>query len=268
MKKIILPTDFSANAQKAMDYAIYLFKNEPCKFYLLHAYHSAPSAPSNKLTLENDLRELAKTLKADRVNAEHRFKAIVLTDSVISALQQTIREKKADYVFMGTKGSSAIREIFMGSNTVSVIKYLDTCPIMAVPANYGLDMAKEILFANDLKHAFKLPELKPLIDIAKLGDSTLTVVHIDSEEGLSEEQKMNKERLERNLEGVKSQFLEVDMLDSMASTIFQLQRENKNIGMVVLLKNKHGYFNRLIREPVIRNIAFKTELPFLVLAKV
>ncbi|HDZ14420.1 MAG TPA: universal stress protein, partial [Pricia sp.] len=98
MKKIILPTDFSANAQKAIDYAIHLFKNEPCKFYLLHAYHSAPSSPGNKQTAKSELKNFTQMLKANRSNEDHHFKAIVITNSIINALEKTIKKKEADYV--------------------------------------------------------------------------------------------------------------------------------------------------------------------------
>ena len=38
MKKILIPIDFSENAINAINYALALFKDEFCKFYILHAY--------------------------------------------------------------------------------------------------------------------------------------------------------------------------------------------------------------------------------------
>ena len=38
MKKILLPTDFSDNARNAINYALSLYKDENCKFYLLNTY--------------------------------------------------------------------------------------------------------------------------------------------------------------------------------------------------------------------------------------
>ena len=38
MKKILLPTDFSENALNAIDYALQLFKDEKCAFFILNAY--------------------------------------------------------------------------------------------------------------------------------------------------------------------------------------------------------------------------------------
>ncbi|WP_281542184.1 universal stress protein [Maribacter aestuarii] len=41
MKNILIPTDFSENAWNAIVYALKLFKDEECKFYLLNTYTPA-----------------------------------------------------------------------------------------------------------------------------------------------------------------------------------------------------------------------------------
>ena len=38
MKKILLPTDFSENALNAIHYALHLFKDESCAFFILNTY--------------------------------------------------------------------------------------------------------------------------------------------------------------------------------------------------------------------------------------
>src|SRR5690606_23154420 len=40
MRKILIPTDFSANAMNAIKYALELFKYEIGQFYIMHAYES------------------------------------------------------------------------------------------------------------------------------------------------------------------------------------------------------------------------------------
>mgnify|MGYP000303646047 CR=1 FL=1 len=71
MKKILLPTDFSENAQKAIDYALLLFKNEACTFYLLHAYHDAPSSSTTKKDMKRNLDGMIKTLREQNKNKEN-----------------------------------------------------------------------------------------------------------------------------------------------------------------------------------------------------
>lgn len=264
MKKILLPTDFSDNAQKAIDYALYLFEKKTCTFYLVHAYYNAPSAPGNKMTAKENLEQLLKTLEAKN-NPKHRFDSILETDSVINLVNKTVINKQIDIIFMGTKGSSAVRQIFIGGNTTDVLRHLVTCPVVTVPDGYDYDLPDEIVFATDFKHKFNKYELEPLFTLAKLWNSRLNVVHIHTEKELKDDQKENKELLKGLLRPIKSSFKELTMEDSIAGTLRNFERENPEIGMVALLKTKHGYFQKLLREPVVRNMAFQTEVPLLVL---
>ena len=52
MKKIILPTDFSDNALNAIDYAMQLFKDEVCAFFILNVY--APMIYSYEYQVDAD----------------------------------------------------------------------------------------------------------------------------------------------------------------------------------------------------------------------
>lgn len=264
MKKILLPTDFSKNAQKAIDYALALFENEECIFYLMHAYHDVPSASANKMTAKEGLIQLVENLQA-KTNPKHRFEWILETDSVISLINRTIIEKEVDYVIVGTKGSSAIKEIFMGSVTLSIVKHLINCPLIAVPAEYNHKGIQEMVFITDFKHVFKTSGLAPLIEISILSNATLNIAYIKTMKILSDEQKLNKELLRKALKGTKHLFFKLEPQESVTTTVFELKKENKKIGMVALLNTKHGFLERLFRESVIKNLVIRTQVPLLVL---
>jgi hypothetical protein len=51
-KKILLPTDFSKNAYNAINYAIELYKEESCEFFILHSYYLPGYEKSNLLSPE------------------------------------------------------------------------------------------------------------------------------------------------------------------------------------------------------------------------
>jgi len=268
MKKIILPTDFSENAQKAIDYALLLFKNERCKFYILHAYHNAPSSSKNKMSTEEDLNQMVKTLEAQNNNVKHQFEVVFETDSVLNLTNRTQINEGANYIFMGTKGSSALREIFIGSNTLDLIKFIGNCPVVIVPSVYEYNDLREIVFATDFKHAFMTIEHVPLIQMALLWDVTLNVVHIKSEETLSDLQKSNKELLRNAFKQTKHQFIEIEQVDTVANTLYEIEKANKNIGMMAILKTNHGFFQKLTHENIVKNFTFKTKIPLMVLPQI
>lgn len=265
MKIIILPTDFSKNAQKAIDYAVRLLENEECIFFLLHAYHEAPSSEITKMIAQEELNELVKKMESQNEGKKHHFNGVLETDSVLNLINQTQENEGADYIFIGTKGSSTLREIFIGSNTLDLINYVEGCPIVMVPEGYQYNSLKEIVFATNFKNAFISLELKPLIDMASLWNSTLNIAYVRTEEDFSDTQKSNKELLRTELKGIKHKFIEVEQRDSVANTLYQIEKSSNNFGMISILKTKHGFFQKLTRENVIKNISFQTELPLLVL---
>jgi nucleotide-binding universal stress UspA family protein len=263
MKKIIIPTDFSKNAQKAIDYALLLFKNESCTFYLLHAYYDAPSSAKNKISAKEDLNQIIQALETK--NKKHYFERVFETDSLLNLINRTLINQGADYVFMGKKGSSTLREIFIGSNTLDLIKYMDSCPVVIVPEAYEYNRLREMVFATDFKHTFMTAELVPLIQMASLWDTTLNVAHIKTKKDLNDMQKVKKELLRSALKKIKHQFFEIELRNTVANTLYQIEKKNKNIGVMAILKTKHGFFQKLTRENIVKNIAFRTKIPLLVL---
>ncbi|MGB5436164.1 MAG: universal stress protein [Maribacter sp.] len=268
MLNILLPTDFSVNAQKAIDYAVRLFEKEECIFYVLHAYHDAPSDVKTKADLENDLKHLVEILSEKKQNQKHLFKSVFLIESVVNALNITMMDKAIDYTFMGNKGVSSLFNVFMGSNTVRAISQLDSGPIIAVPTDYDCDPPEEIVFANNFKHRFITAELTPLIKLTKLWDSTLSVVHISSEKALEKTQKQNQKALKLALKELRTRFSEVQLEVSITSSLYTLGKENKKIGMIALFKTKHGFLENLFHEPVVRKMTFNTEVPLLILPEI
>lgn len=265
MKKILLPTDFSTNARKAIDYAIALFEKENCTFYILNAYYNAPSASGNKFDAQKNLDQLIKELEDTSENRHHSFQGIVEVETPLNAINITAINNGIELIVMGTKGASGLRTVFLGSNTAYVIRHIENCPILAVPESYGYDQPQKIVFANDFKQEVLDRELKPLIEIAKLWDSELVVVHIEAEKELTKEQKVNKALLHDSFKSIKYRFVDETKDSSVSATIQRLEKEHKSIGIVAMLKNKHGFVEGLLRESVIRNVAFTTEVPFLVL---
>ena len=265
MKKILLLTDFSSNAKTAIDYALALFEKKTCIFYILHVIDNGSSTSSIKYDVKNSLSILVDNLRTRNLNILHTFEGLLLTDTRLTSLSDTVIEKNIDYIFMGTKGASGLSTVLWGSNTVYTIKHMDACPIIAVPASYEFSPPQEMVFANDYKSELRYQDLEPLIAITQLWQSTLVVVHVASKKGFTDTQKMHRSLLETSLASVKNRFVKETVHFSVSSTIRQLREENKNIGLVALIKNKYGFFQKLVRKPILRNIAFTTEVPLLVL---
>lgn len=90
MKRILVPTDFSVNAYNALYYATRLFKNEACKFYIMHTFdpgshiltdriedHKDSDEYRNLYTESNEkLTETLHSIVRDTEDFEHTFETI------------------------------------------------------------------------------------------------------------------------------------------------------------------------------------------------
>lgn len=276
--RILLPTDFSKNAWHAIQYAIYLFERIPCRFYVMHAHQVSPSGLVSTINKERDTRLFEITLleaqeKLNKVVNHlisinkipgHEFKGILETDSLLNALGRNIIDQDIDYIFMGTQGASGLKEVFLGSNTVKVIRNVEACPVMVVPEDFEFARFNEILFATDFKHPYKKRELQPLLYIANTLQVGIRVAHIAVEEKLDEEQQQLRQLLQRLLEGTEVKFEDIAYYPDLAIRIQEWSRET-HMGMIAMINSQHGFFSNLVREPVVKRIAFHTEVPFLVL---
>ena len=281
MIRIILPTDFSSNAWNAISYATHLFEKEQCTFYILHAVQVGPSNLSNTINKERNtrlyeislkeaerkLKRLMQQIQASKENPRHHFESILIFDSILNAIGKTINAHAADYVCMGTQGSSAVKEIFMGSTTVSVIKNINFCPIIAVPENYEYEKPDEICFATNFRRYYENVELHPLLVIAKLWDTLIKIIHVKQTRVLDDNQEKHLEFLKERIQGLRYVIEETYETQSIAASITQIAN-NPQTDMLAMINNKHDFLSKLIREPVIKRVMFQSKVPFLVLPEV
>jgi len=215
---------------------------------------------------EHDLQRELEKIKSFGSNPEHTFVTKSIMDTLVNALGKTVYKEEIDYIIMGTKGASGLKEVFMGSNTYKVIKEMDFCPVIAVPDEYRPDGNLDaILLATGYEHLFENYELKPLLGLVNYFDAKLWIAHIGSLEHLTSEQKAPKKTLEERLKSIDYEFVEVEKEVSINHSIQQLVDEDRNIDMVAMINQSHDFFEKLTREPVIKKLTFNINVPFLVI---
>ena len=280
MKRIVLPTDFSNNAWNAVSYALSIFRNVESEFFILNAYQVGSSGLATKMGRANDTRlfrlmkeqserDLGRTLEKVKEidkNPKHSFKTLSIVDNLINAIGKTVYNKEIDYVVMGTKGASGLKEVFMGSNTYKVINEIDFCPIIAVPDEYQVrESINAIVLATGYEHAVETYEIRPLLQLAALFDSGIWVTYVGNPDELTPEQKESKKVMKNQLKGTNHKFIEVPLETSIHGAIQKIVQENEAVDMVAMINYGHGFFEKLTHEAVIKKISFNTQVPFLVL---
>ena len=272
-KNILFPTDFSNNALNAIKYALELFKNEKCTFYILNATEiqvSVMSNLTNKLleTIKEDsqkhLKELAKKLELASINSKFHFQTICSSKSLVSAITKSVIEHNIDLVVMGTKGATGAKEFFVGSNTNTIIKKMNFCPILVIPENLDFVIPTQIAFPTDFKRFFSNIELKPIKDLASLYNSKIRVVHINVEDDLDDIQENNLSALKQYLKKFTYSFHWIPDFTNKTKSICTFVDE-LDINMLVMVNYKHSFIENIIKEPVIKKVGFHPMIPFMVI---
>lgn len=279
MKKVLLPTDFSENAYNAIRYAVQLLQETETQFYLLHAY--IPPVYQTEYLLQgpaqfglgdiirdNAVRksEAVKTrIEKEFNNPKHSFVTKVAFNNLVDEIVETQENEKADLVIMGTQGATGATEILFGTNTTQVIRNA-TCPVIAMPSGFEYKAPKSVLFPTDYEIDYEKEQLQQLSDIAKNHDSSIDVIHVSSGYELSEDQLRNKQKLHDIL--ATSHPIFNDLPDQGVIEAINQFKSKKEIDLLVMIRNKHSFFERLFIEPVIKKIGFHIDIPFMVVPQV
>lgn len=275
MKTILLPTDFSDNSKNALDYAFELFKGDDVKFLLMHGYH-VPQGGVTVLTSLNDimgkeaterLEQLANHMKDRHPGTDYNVEAVPVLGDAVSAIRAALDRYDVDMIVMGTKGATGLKEVFLGSNTSTVIKHAD-CAVLAIPEDTRFTPPVNIVFAADYHGNDNEKTLEPMIHIAKKHNAKVMVINVKEEEGVLLEVSAAAAgiKLHHDLETVDHDFAYSESED-IAEGVMQYASAT-DASMMVTIARKHSFFENLFHTSIAKKLAAHTELPLLALAEV
>ncbi|MGB5417916.1 universal stress protein [Algibacter sp.] len=276
MKNILLPTDFSENSWNAIAYALQLFKNETCNFYLLNTYTPAVYqveyvlvAPAQFGMVDAVRNESLRQLNdfKDKIldnykKPNHNIEIISSFNTLISEIKEVVDKKAIDYLVMGTKGATGAKEILFGSNTVHVFKSVK-CPIIAIPSDFDFEKPHEVLFPTDYDIDYQDHHIKPIIDLVSLYTTRVNVLNVSYGYDLTELQEENKQKLEAYFKDTSNLFHSVSN-QNVADAINNFQLKMR-INLLIMINNKHSFFENLFFKSTINQIGFHLNIPFLVI---
>lgn len=274
--KILLPTDFSDNARHAINYAIELYKNEDCDFYILNVFSATGNVMQSLINLEpgsglyetkkaasqNGLETiLGQLILGDNSNPKHQFKTISVFNNTIEAIKGVVEQKDIEMIIMGTKGETHSRATAFGSTATYVMEKVRNCPVMVVPQKAKIELPKEIVFPTDYKIPYKRRELSYLTGIAKKCSANIVILHICEEDELDKNQIENKQLLEEILEGTNYKFHSLS--HNSIVTAVNIFVESRGSDMVAFINKKHAFFGSILTNPMVKEISFHLNVPIL-----
>lgn len=182
MKKILVPTDFSPQAENALKVAAQLAKKHKSEIYLLHMLE----LPLNLVDQANSGGSLPESLFFMKL-AHKRFKEVldskylkgitvyetVLFQNTFEGITEVATKNKVDIIIMGSHGASGFKEMFIGSNTEKVVR-TSKIPVLVIKNEHEKFAIKNFVFASDFSQECK----KPFKEAVKFAESVKAKLHL------------------------------------------------------------------------------------------
>ena len=191
MKKILIPTDFSTNSYKAIDYITELFKNEVCAFYFLNVYNYGTGGLSAIEMLQADddwfekpraeslqhLGDLLDEYAVNKNNEKHEYYVISEGLSLVKAIEKHIESIDVDLIVL--KGNAKISK-----NIESIVGRIRTCPVLIVPPYASMNIKINLAIASNFTEEVRTTGIDSFLETFKNTNFIITVLALTSEKDM------------------------------------------------------------------------------------
>ncbi len=273
ISKIVVPTDFSAPAKQAMDYALALSKRLNAEIQILHINQVAmvdASMPAETYQMfikeieDQTTEQFAKleqeVLKGSGLKYSMHSRYGFVAEEVCDFAQK----HEVDLIVMGTTGASGAMGVLFGSNAASVVSKT-TVPVIVIPKDTQFKDLTRIVYATDYNEP-EFPAMMRLIYFAEQFDCPLDILHVKSDHDRyfnAENNFFKKNRGKISYPNI--HFVELEKGDIIQSINGYV--DEKQVDMLVMAKHNRNFFDRLFHRSLSKQMAFHTHIPLLILVK-
>lgn len=275
MKNILFPTDFSAAAEKAFAYAMFLADQWKARITTLHVYSPvdegvAKHLPvtmkhiSDSIELEEfedyrnsvpHLRERAELMGYSHLEFNHVMKE---AGKIIPAILSQAEEEETDLIVMGTTGARGLKEIFLGSVTGEILESAH-CPVLAIPEEAVFDNhIDRIAFTTNYQED-EVPALDEVLRFAAPMNAEVHVVHVDLG---GEESGRRMERLQAASRKYPKLYFEVIRNDNLFEGLTSFL-DDKEIDILAMVTHKRRFLKELFDYSRTKRMSYHSHTPIL-----
>lgn len=270
MKTLIVATDFSKEAENAVEYTGAAAKELNARVVLFNSF-TIPVHTANSLLSVNSIEEIARQNdllleeRAEKLASDYGIEAECesgLLLEVSDELEDLIKKHNADLVIMGMAAHTLAQDIF-GNTTSAAIQKLKF-PVLAVPDGVTYNGVNRILFACEVFRGVHKKVLDQIKELAALLKAEVEIFHVRNKvSGLAEDRDESSatENIKEGLEGVPNYYKYVDseaVIEEIEKEIDRLQAD-----LLIMIPYKYGFWNSLIHRSKTRIMASGTKIPLL-----
>lgn len=187
MKKILVPTDFSNQANFALDFAYQIAKKSEAEIILVNVVDypglstvwgggmnviggAEPPLDNLDESFINNLLDRSKDEMKSMIKRINKDDVVIHQNVEVGnpyfVITEKIEQENINLVIMGSRGTSGLEEVLIGSNTEKVVRH-SKCPVITIKKKRDFTEIKNIAFASNFKgdqshvieELFKLQEI-------------------------------------------------------------------------------------------------------------
>ncbi|MFV8379181.1 universal stress protein [Flavobacterium sp. LB3R33] len=272
MRKILFPTDFSEVSKNAFIYTLKLADSINAEIITMHVYQ-LPQANyvnvseylheiydvtelSNFDNYKDEvpiLRHIAEENNLDKVKISH----VLILGNLIEEIQKITKHENIDFIVMGTKGATSLKETFLGTVATKVMNDVKAV-VLAIPERCKYQPIKNLLYITEY-NSTDIESFMRVMALAKVFQAHIDCLHV---EPLHHKNKKND--MEDWNELIKNHNIALhsisgDDIEGIILNFIDLYKINM-IAMRVYHKN---FFEKLFEISLSKKLAFHVNVPIL-----
>lgn len=272
MKKIIFPVDFSKASLNAFPYALHLAKKMGAEIITIHVYDeiNLPYSDYHDYIMEHyqvaeleqfenykdevpKLRAIAEKVQLGKVIVRHVLKQGDTQNSIL----EVALDEKADFIVMGTKGASGLKEVFLGTLTQKIMNN-SKIPVIAIPENCKYLPLKKILFITEYNLS-QLPILKKIHNLALLFNAHIDVLQVTNFDNKQDKIFSEEWKKIRPISDVDFYLLTSNDIEGRIIDFIEINE----INWVTFSTHHYSFFEKLFHVSLSKPLAFHSKIPIL-----
>lgn len=277
MKKVLVPTDFSANAKAGIRFALQWSTQQNIELVFIHVLHILRAsrwtnayfikyAEQEELIcqekFEKHIEGMLKNFKGKKPT--YSLEIIQGISPDVSIMDYCRKHKGFDYICISTRGAGKVERIF-GTNTGSLITRSEV-PVLAVPKNYRAAQIKKILYASDFKNYEA--ELTQVVDFAKPLKANLEVLHFSwPNETDLDTKKLEAAAKTKHQYKVNILFEKYTALNNTLTNIKNQITLKKPSVLVMFTQQNRSFFQKIFQPSKTEQLSFQLKVPMLIYNK-
>jgi nucleotide-binding universal stress UspA family protein len=272
MNNFIVPIDFSEASKNAARYAAHISNLVPDANLILYNVfdtleYGSDSSPLSTEGDEDASRKAIVELALGSVQTE----LAGLTSAKISlvaeennrfldTLEEYVKKNNIQLIVMGTTGSTRLGQIFMGSNTLNLVKR-GIAPVIIVPPDTHSTSAKNVMLLTDFQDIDSTIPIDTVKNVLDLFKPRVHIVNVDHEHyvQVTDEYKAERTKLETLLKDYNPDFYFIRLFD-FVEAINQFVADNK-IDLILTFPRKHSFLSNIFKTSSTTKLVYHSHVP-------